>query len=247
MGLLTPLFHIRTKSSLCTVFGPLIIASALHMPESIGVSMKGQLDFNIYRGKRGGQRPGAGRKRLHSKGVAHRVREKVSHRHTLHLNFKLRVFIRNKLCLKILKRAIKNCRSHGLKVLHFSLQSNHLHLLVEAPNNEILTRAMRSLSVTFSKGIGKGRVQLERYHLHVLRSLKETRNAVHYVLFNEQKHTGLKKAYMNPYSSLAVVHDLGTLAKEAKMTIIVRRLQEIVLLDPPEGWMIRQVLNQQIC
>jgi REP element-mobilizing transposase RayT len=81
--------------------------------------------------------------------------------------------------LKILKRAIKNCRSHGLKVLHFSLQSNHLHLLVEAPNNEILTRAMRSLSVTFSKGIGKGRVQLERYHLHVLRSLKETRNAVH--------------------------------------------------------------------
>jgi hypothetical protein len=106
---------------------------------------------------------------------------------------------------------------------------------------------MRSLSVTFSKGIGKGRVQLERYHLHVLRSLKETRNAVHYVLFNEQKHSGLKKVYMNRYSSLGVVHDLGTLAKEAKMTIIVRRLQEIVLLDPPLGWMIRQVLNQQIC
>ncbi len=94
----------------------------------MGGIMKGQLQLNLDRGKRGGRRRGAGRKRLHSKGVAHRIREKVSHRHALHLNFKVRVSIRNKLCLKILKRAIKNSRSHGLRILHFSLQSNHLHL-----------------------------------------------------------------------------------------------------------------------
>jgi hypothetical protein len=209
--------------------------------------MKGQLGLNIYRGKKGGRRPGSGRKRAHSMGVAHRAREKVSHRHALHLNIKVKVFIRNKQCLKILKRAIKNARSHGLKVLHFSLQTNHLHLLVEAVSNEILTRGMRSLSITFSKGIAKERIQLGRYHLHVLRTLRETRNAAHYVLFNEQKHSGLKRAQMNPYSSRGVVRDLRTLAQEAKMTIIVRKLQDMTLLDPQQGWMVRQALKPQIC
>lgn len=47
---------------------------------------------------------------------------------------------------------------------------------------------MRSLTITISKGMKLGRIQSERYHLHVLRTLRETRNAVHYVLFNEQKH-----------------------------------------------------------
>jgi REP element-mobilizing transposase RayT len=203
-----------------------------------------QLRLNLYCGKRGGVRPGAGRKRLHSKGVAHRVREKVTQKVGLHLNFKVRYQIRNKICLKILKRSIQNARNHGLKVLHFSLQSNHVHLIVEAINNEVLTRGMRSLTITFSKGVDKGRIQLERYHLHALRTLRETKNAVHYVLFNQQKHSGLKRAYMDEYSSLGLVQDLRALAKEVKMTIIFKKIQEIQSLDSAHGWMMKQVLNQ---
>jgi REP element-mobilizing transposase RayT len=152
----------------------------------------GQLKLNIYRGKRGGRRPNSGRKRIHSKGVAHRTRPKVTSRTALHVNFKVKTSIRNKDCINILKRAIINARLHGLRVLHFSLESNHVHLIIEANNTSVLTKGMRSLTVTFSKGINKGRIQLERYHLHVLRTLHETRNAIHYVLFNHQKHTGLK-------------------------------------------------------
>jgi hypothetical protein len=206
-----------------------------------------QMKLNIYQGKRGGRRPGAGRKRLHSKGVSHRVREKVLSRHPLHINFKVKVPIRNKSCLKVLKRAIKNARSHGLLVLHFSLQSNHIHLMVEACDNEILTRAMRSLTITFSKGLARGRIQLERYHLHVLKTLREVRNAVHYVLFNEQKHSGLKRAYVDSYSSLGLVKDLKALARNAGITVILRKMQQLNFLDEPRGWLIRQVLNQQLC
>jgi REP element-mobilizing transposase RayT len=212
-----------------------------------GRIMSSQLRLNIYKGKRGGRRSGAGRKRIHSKGVAHRTRETVITRHALHINFKMNTSIRNKRCLKILKRAIKNSRSMGLSIAHFSLQSNHLHLIVEAKNNAILTRGMRSLTITFSKGIGRGRIQLERYHLHVLKTIRETRNAVHYVLFNEQKHSGLKRAYVNSFSSLGVVQDLRELAKKAKMMVILGRIQEDNFLDTPEGWMLKQVLNQQIC
>lgn len=59
---------------------------------------------------------------------------------------------------------------------------------------------MRSLTVSIVRGINKGRVQLQRYHLHVLKALRETRNAIRYVCFNEQKHTGWRN--LDSYSSL---------------------------------------------
>ena len=200
--------------------------------------MAKQLKLNLYKGSRGGRRPGSGRKRIHSKGVAHRVREKVQMRHAMHVNFKYCTTIRHKRGLSLLKRAILNARKKGLRVIHFSLQSNHIHLILEAQDNAILTRGMRSLTVTIAKGLGKGRVQLERYHLHILRSIRETRNAVHYVLFNEQIHSGLKKAYVDGYSSLGLVRDLKKLAKEKRVTVILRRISEVSFLDSPRGWIL---------
>lgn len=202
-----------------------------------------QLKLNIYKGSWGGRRPGSGRKRLHSKGVAHRTRELVTKRTPLHINFKFKTLIRNKHCLKLLKKAIINARSHGLRILHFSLESNHVHLIIEALDNQTLTKGMRSLTVTFSKGVAKGRIQIERYHLHILKTLKETKNAIHYVLFNHQKHTGLKKAYVTDYSSLGVIADLRTLARFSNMTILLRGLKNINFLDGPQSWMAMKVLG----
>jgi hypothetical protein len=152
---------------------------------------------------------------------------------------KYRASIRNKVCLKILKRAILNARRHGLRVIHYSLQSNHIHFILEAQNNEIMTRGLRSLTITFAKGLKKGRVQLERYHLHVLRGVRETKNAVHYVVFNQQKHTGMKKAYIDEYSSLGSIKDLGKLAKEARMAIMYRKMAPLSVLDAPISWLLR--------
>jgi REP element-mobilizing transposase RayT len=211
------------------------------------MKMRKQLELNIYQGSKGGRRPGAGRKRLHSKGVAHRSREKVKVSTALHVNFKVKLTVRNKTGIRLLKRAIRNAQSHGLGILHFSLQSNHVHLIVEAKSNELLTRGMRSLCITFAKGLGQGRVQLGRYHLHVLRTLKETRNAVHYVLFNQQKHSGLKRAHVDEFSSLGLVQDLKLLARKAKMTVVLSRIQQLPRLNTPAGWMIKRILNQQTC
>lgn len=183
--------------------------------------------LNIYGGKRGGRRPGSGRKRIHSKGVAHRQRETVSKRTPMHINFKLRTQIKNKKCLSLLKKAILNARSHGLRVIHFSLQSNHIHLIIESDNNEVLTRGMRSLTVTFAKGLKAGKVQLERYHLHVLRSLRETKNAVNYVLFNQQKHEKGTYSKIDEYSSLlstkTALDMIKDFAKRAGMVLVVEK------------------------
>lgn len=188
-----------------------------------------QLQFNVYKGNRGGRRPKSGRIKIHSKGVAHRTREKVNSKTPLHVNFKFRTSIRNKESLRLLKRAILNARSQGLKVLHFSLQYNHIHLILEATSNVVLTRGMRSLTVTFAKGLKKGRVQVERYHLHILKTLKETKNAIHYVLFNKQKHEKGTYTQIDEYSSLlnlnGAIRMIQHYAQQMKITISIKKFE----------------------
>lgn len=159
-----------------------------------------QQTLNRFKGKWGGKRRGAGRKRIHSKGVAHRKREKVVLETPLHINFKYNASIRNKACLKLLKKAVLNARKKGLSIRHFSLQHNHIHLIVEAANNSILESGMRSLTVTFARGLQKGKVQKERFHLHVLKTMREVKNAVLYVVYNDRKH--MNEKMVTEYSSL---------------------------------------------
>ena len=93
----------------------------------------------------------------------HRKRAKISRHTPSHVNMKYNASIRNKEFLRILKRAILNSRRKGLRILHYSVQSNHIHFIIEADNNKLLERGMRSLTVTMVKGINRGKVQLQRY------------------------------------------------------------------------------------
>lgn len=152
-----------------------------------------QTKMKLSGGRWGGLRSKAGRKRIRSRGVAHIPREKISIRTPLHVNFKYKIPVRNKETLKLLKKSIQNARKHGLRILHYSFQHNHIHLILEAENNSILTKGMRSLNITFAKGLHKGRIQIERYHLHVLKTVRETKHAIHYVLLISRN---MKKAHI---------------------------------------------------
>lgn len=196
------------------------------------------MQINLFRG---GKRPGSGRKRIHSKGVAHRTRERVTRHTPMHINFKYKTSIRNKDCLRLLKRAIVNARKLGLRITHFSLQSNHIHIIAEADSNSILSAGMRSLTITFAKGLNKGKVQLERYHLHVLKGKRETKNAVMYVLFNKQKHEKGTYSNIDEYSSLLSMRNAIELIKEfigkKKMTLKINK-GEPWIPDLPQSWLL---------
>lgn len=179
----------------------------------------------------GGVRKNAGRKREISRGVSHREREHVSGRTPVHINFKYRTHVRNKTTLKLLKRSISNARSHGLRVLHFSFQTNHVHLIVEADNNALLTLGMRSLTITFARGMKMGKVQVQRYHLHVLRTIQETRNAINYVLFNQQRHEKGTCSTVNEYSSVLSLQDGILLVQNWS-----RRKKMVLRIENGEGW-----------
>jgi len=209
--------------------------------------MKKELQFNLFKGMRGGRRPGAGRKRIHSKGVSHLKRETVTKRTPQHVNFKFKCSIRNKDCLKLLKRSIQNAQKMGLKIIHFSLQSNHVHLITEAENNEVLTRGMRALTITFSKELNRGRVQLERYHLHVLKTLREVKHAIVYVLFNEQKHTKKKASKIDGYTSVLYLEEglklVRNFAQKNKVTLKIDKIWEEFTLPQSSGYLLSKSLK----
>jgi REP element-mobilizing transposase RayT len=204
-----------------------------------------QLKLNLNKGKRGGRRSGAGRKRIKSKGVAHRERETVNKRTPLHVNFKYVKNVRNKETLKTLRLAIQNARRHGLRVLHYSFQPNHVHLIIEANDNSILTRGMRSLTNTFAKKLNHGRIQVERYHLHVLRTPRESRNAIHYVLFNQQKHEKGTRSTVDDYSSvLCLKEGIDLVRKFAVAKKMVLRIGKVHWEpDPALSYLARKAIE----
>src|SRR4051794_8503216 len=160
----------------------------------------------------GGRRKGAGRPRKpkDERSVEHRVRPAVAARFPVHVTVSLGAGLRNlrKLpSLRVIERAFWGAQGRfGLRLNHFTVQSNHLHLIVETSDRIALSRAIKGLSIRIARGLNRlagrtGRVVDDRYHTHILKTPTEVRNAVRYVLGNLAKHTG--RTGVDAYSSLA--------------------------------------------
>jgi REP element-mobilizing transposase RayT len=96
----------------------------------------------------------------------------------------------------------------GAMVTHYSVQRDHVHLMVEASDTSRLSRGMQGLAVRIARGVNramnrKGAVFADRFHDRVLRSPRQVRNALAYVLCNARKH-GLapsRAGWLDPHSS----------------------------------------------
>jgi REP element-mobilizing transposase RayT len=96
------------------------------------------------------------------------------------------------------------------QVVHFSIQDDHLHLIVEARDKRGLARGVAGLEIRIARQLNKllgrkGALWSERYHRRDLRTPTETRNALRYVLLNFQKHHRVigDGAFADPWSSAA--------------------------------------------
>jgi len=89
--------------------------------------------------------------------------------------------------------------------VHFSAQSDHVHLLVEASDRDTLIRGVWGLAVRIARAVNralgrKGTVWGDRYHVRALRTPREVRSALLYVLQNFRKH-GRGPGTIDPCSS----------------------------------------------
>ena len=92
------------------------------------------------------------------------------------------------------KEAFRRTRREDFRIVEYSVQSNHLHLIVEATDKEALARGMKSFTVRANRlfnvawGRKRGQVWGDRYHRRDLTSPRSVRNALVYCLNNHRKH-----------------------------------------------------------
>ena len=170
------------------------------------------LEFRTW----GGKRAGAGRKRRGARaGVAHRSRGEWTRPMPLHVTLRMAPHVynlRSRRSFRVIAAALRGGGDRfDVRVVEFSVQGNHIHLLVEAPNRRALARAIQGFSIRVARGLNRmmgrsGRVFDDRYHARVLRTPTEVRHAVHYVRENARKHAAQRgetyaPGYVDPYSS----------------------------------------------
>ena len=138
--------------------------------------------------------------------VKHRARPWHDKNHPVHVTLKVRRGIPNLRAHRVSKvigeglrlaatsgRAKKRARRETFRVIHFSIQPNHLHLIVEATSKTALARGMQGLASGLARRVNRelrrrGSLFADRYHAHALASPTEVRNAIVYVLKNFEKH-----------------------------------------------------------
>ncbi|HEY6908940.1 MAG TPA: transposase [Myxococcales bacterium] len=81
----------------------------------------------------------------------------------------------------------------GLRLVHYCVLGNHLHLIVEADDREELSRQIQGLAIRLARAINraqnrKGRVFVDHFFEHVLRTPAEVRRAIRYVEQNQRLH-----------------------------------------------------------
>ena len=152
-----------------------------------------QLTFGFKRRK--GHR--VGRPKKADSGVSHLKREALAARFPVHVVMKLDKGLpsmRTKKPFKALRGAFRaGCDRNGFRLNHYSVQGNHLHFIVEATNRTVLSRGLQGLSIRIARALNKlwrrkGRVFADRYFDRILRTPREVRNALQYVLKNTDHH-----------------------------------------------------------
>ena len=172
----------------------------------------------------GGRRKGAGRKKNDKSLVNHVKRPRLNGREPINITLRLvdgLPTIRTPQMMYAFARAVELAKRFGLFVVHYDIQSNHIHLVVEAADKETLSRGMRSLGTSLAIAIkricglvGRGKVFKGRYHAHILKTPTEVKRALRYVIFNLAKHRNCG-AIVDPYSSVFTIDKLeGLVTKE---------------------------------
>ena len=159
-----------------------------------------QLEF-VFPVGHGGPRKGAGRKRRGERAsVGHGRREGFVGWRVVHVTCRLVEGLRSlrekKTVLLLLHYLLKEFERQGFRVVEFSIQGNHLHLVCEAESREALSRAMNGLCSGMARKLNRhwgrrGKVFGDRYHAEFVTTPTQCRNLLIYVLGNAKKHGAL--------------------------------------------------------
>ena len=145
-------------------------------------------------------------------GAPHKARPELTGRDPIHVVLRVHGDIKSlrkrhmyealrEATLTVAKRELAEAEVGWFRIVHVSIQDDHVHLLVEAESKEALTRGMQSFQISAAKHINRelsvrqgrakrrrGSVFPDRYHQEVITSPRQARHALAYVLNNWRKH-----------------------------------------------------------
>jgi len=174
-----------------------------------------QLGLDLRKRSWGGARPGAGRKARAVRPTPHRSRPALASRFPVHVTLKLDESLPD-LRDEHLSSQIEQCLGQGktarrFRLVHYCILTHHLHLIVEAADADALSQGIRGLSVRLARCLNRfarrqGRVFVDRYFARTLKTPREVRHCLSYVLLNCRRHAAqhgrkLLANWLDPCSS----------------------------------------------
>ena len=173
-----------------------------------------QLTFAQHLRRKGKKR---GRKKSPDSGVSHLRRGEISGDVPVHVTLGVvegLPDLRSAEAYEVFWSAFEKARERAgrrvdgwFRLVEYSIQGNHAHLLVEASDRDALSRAVNGLCVRLARGLNKlwkrtGKVFADRFHHRPLRTPREVYNALVYIFNNARKHgRGIRKDRPDPFSS----------------------------------------------
>jgi len=170
----------------------------------------------------GGKRKGAGRKPKGERaGVSHKVRPPLPSGCAIHVSTRLVGGLPSlrghKLWAAVRKgfvfgRVFVEDEAKVFRIVHFSVQGRHIHLICEAADRTSLARGVQGFKIRVAKAVNaalggrRGRVFTDRYHERIITNPTQCRHAISYVLLNSRRHAAEEGASyprnrVDPFSS----------------------------------------------
>ncbi|CAN5422291.1 hypothetical protein BH09MYX1_BH09MYX1_18640 [soil metagenome] len=143
--------------------------------------------------------------------MPHVARERFPPKTPLHVTLRMERHVwnlRSQRGLGCVEHALAHEAARGqLRIVHFSVQGNHIHLIVEADDASSLSRRMQGFGIRLARALNammkrRGKVIAERYHVRKISGPRQMHRALRYVLLNHAHH-GLSgsAACVDRYSS----------------------------------------------
>lgn len=171
--------------------------------------------------RRGGKRRGAGRpKKGERASERHKTRESFRPSNPAHVTLRVTPDVaplRGFDTYHALRAALVTTYARNrIRIVHISIQGTHVHLIVEANNRTELARGMQGFEIAAARNINaavtkrtgvrrRGTVFPDRYHAVIIRSPRQARSNVAYVMNNWRRHGESQRSSagwrIDPYSS----------------------------------------------
>jgi REP element-mobilizing transposase RayT len=176
--------------------------------------------------------------------VPHAPRPALKSRHPVHVTMKPVAGlpnIRHRSLATLMFAAFRAARERfGTRLVQISVQSNHVHLIVETESKDALSRAMQGLGGRIAYRLNQrlrrhGPALADRYHSRVLKTPLEVQRALVYVLHNHRHHAeGVDRSLHR-----AQLDELSTAPYFDGFTVRVRRTPKDAPVMPARTWLLR--------